>query len=64
MHAYDVHKDMCLLHCEIHYDIFYVGGSGPWVGPTKLLKIKNNNNIFFFTFTVVEDKLNVFLFCL
>lgn len=62
MHAYDVHKDMCL-HCEIH--IFYVGGSGPWVGPTKLLKIKkNNNNIFFFTFLVVEDKLNVFLFCL
>lgn len=61
MHAYDVHKDMCL-HCEIH--IFYVGVSGPWVGPTKLLKIKNNNTIFFFTFTVVEDKLNVFLFCL
>lgn len=61
MHAYDVHKDMCL-HCEIH--IFYVGGSGPWVGPTKLLKIKNNNTIFFFTFTVVEDKLTVFLFCL
>lgn len=44
MHAYDVHKDMCL-HCEIH--IFYVGGSGPWVGPTKLLKIKKKQKQYF-----------------